>query len=46
VEWSDDNGAGTARFRARSLAVSLDDDLLAALKDVMGASAVELVKAG
>jgi len=46
VEWSDDNGAGTARFRARGLQVSLDDDLLSALEGVVGAGRVELVKAG
>ena len=46
VEWRDDNGGGTARFRARGLQVSLDDELIAALTDVVGAGRVELVKAG
>jgi DNA polymerase-3 subunit alpha len=46
VEWSDDDGAGTARFRSRGLQVSLDDDLVAALRDVVGEGRVELVKAG
>lgn len=46
VEWSDDNGAGTQRFRSRALQVALDDDLLAALEDVLGKGRVELVKAG
>ena len=46
VEWSDDNGVGTARFRARGLQVSLDDDLMTALREVVGADRVELVKAG
>ena len=46
VEWSDDNGGGTARFRSRALQVSLDDDLLHALEDVLGRGRVELVKAG
>jgi hypothetical protein len=46
VEWSDDNGAGTQRFRSRAVQVALDDDLLAALEDVLGKGRVELVKAG
>jgi len=46
VEWKDDNGAGTARFRARGLQVALDDELIAALTDVVGVGRVELVKAG
>jgi len=46
VEWSDDNGGGTARFRSRALNVALDDDLLAALRDVLGERHVDLVKAG
>ncbi len=46
VEWSDDNGGGTARFRARGLGVSLDDDLLSTLRDVLGERGVELVRAG
>ena len=46
VEWSDDNGGGTSRFRARGLEVSLDDELISALKDVVGADRVELVRAG
>ncbi len=46
VEWNDDNGGGAARFKARGLSVALDDDLIAALKDVVGDERVELVKAG
>jgi DNA polymerase-3 subunit alpha len=46
VEWGDDNGGGTARFRSRALNVSLDDDLLAALRDLLGEGHVELVRAG
>jgi len=46
VEWSDDNGGGQARFRARGLQVELDDTLLTALRDVVGEGRVELVKAG
>ena len=46
VEWSDDNGGGTARFRAKGLQVALDDELIAALEGVVGPGRVELVKAG
>jgi DNA polymerase-3 subunit alpha len=46
VEWSDDNGAGVQRFRSRAVHVALDDDLLTALRDVLGEGHVELVKAG
>jgi len=46
VEWTDDNGAGTARFRSRELQVAPDEELLAALRDVLGAGHVDLVKAG
>ena len=46
VEWSDDNGGGTSRFRSKGLQVALDDDLISALKDVVGADKVELVRAG
>ena len=46
VEWTDGNGLGAARFRSRDLTVSLDDDLLRALRDVVGSQGVELVKVG
>jgi len=46
VEWSDDNGGGMSRFRARGLQVALDDELINALRDVVGADKVELVRAG
>jgi DNA polymerase-3 subunit alpha len=46
VEWQEDNGGGTVRFRARGLQVAPDDALLAALRDVLGAGRVELVKTG
>ena len=46
VEWSDDNGTGPARFRAKGLQVALDDELITALEGVVGAGRVELVKAG
>lgn len=52
VEWGrgDGNGAGdghgsTARLRSRSLRVDPADDLLAALRDLLGAERVHLVKA-
>jgi DNA polymerase-3 subunit alpha len=37
---------GTARFRSRSLAVDGAEDLLAALRDLLGPARVHLVKAG
>jgi DNA polymerase III subunit alpha len=47
VEWTDDtNGGARARFRSRAFNVALDDSLLAALRDVLGEDAVELVKVG
>jgi DNA polymerase III subunit alpha len=45
IEWSGEGNGGPARFRSRSLQVSLDEDLLAALRDLLGADAVSLVKA-
>jgi DNA polymerase-3 subunit alpha len=45
LEWTADDNGGPARFRSRSLAVTLDEDLLAALRDLLGADAVSLVKA-
>ena len=46
LEWTagGDDG-GPARFRSKSLQVALDDDLLAALRDLLGEGAVTLVKA-
>ncbi|MEK6767529.1 MAG: DNA polymerase III subunit alpha [Gemmatimonadota bacterium] len=47
VEFSDDNGGeASARFRARGLRVALDDDLIRALRELLGAEGVALVKAG
>jgi len=34
------------RFRSRRFAVTLDDELLGALRDTLGRDAVTLVKAG
>ena len=45
VEWSGEDNGGLARFRSQSLQVALDEDLLAALRDLLGADAVSLVKA-
>ncbi|HKI94046.1 MAG TPA: DNA polymerase III subunit alpha [Gemmatimonadales bacterium] len=44
VEWHDGNGT-TARLRSRSVRVALDDELLEALRDLVGADRVRLVKA-
>jgi DNA polymerase-3 subunit alpha len=49
IEWSEGNGGGqvhTAKFRSRSLRVDAADDLLAALRDLLGRERVQLVKAG
>jgi DNA polymerase-3 subunit alpha len=47
VEWQAEEGdRDAARFRSRSLTVALDDGLLGALGDILGADAVTLVKAG
>src|SRR6058998_2498420 len=48
VEWAAGEGNGeraTARLRSRSLRVDAADDLLAALKDLLGADRVHLVRA-
>jgi DNA polymerase-3 subunit alpha len=45
LEWSAETNGGPARFRSRSLQVALDEDLLAALRGLLGADAVSLVKA-
>jgi DNA polymerase-3 subunit alpha len=44
VEWSDGNGS-TARLRSRNVRVQLDDELLDALRELVGAGHVRLVKA-
>jgi DNA polymerase-3 subunit alpha len=49
IEWGDSNGGGngnTARFRSRSLRVDAAEDLLVALRDLLGHDRVQLVKAG
>jgi len=44
VEWSDGNGT-VARLRSKSIRVSLDDEFLNALRELVGANQVRLVKA-
>jgi len=47
LEWSDGNGnGGTARFKSRTLRVDAAEDLLAALRDLLGRDRVQLVRAG
>jgi hypothetical protein len=43
VEWSD-NGADPARLRSRTLRVEVADDLLTALRDLLGPDHVHLVR--
>jgi DNA polymerase-3 subunit alpha len=45
IEWSDGNGE-SARLRSRRLRVSPNEDLIHALRTLLGADAVRLVKAG
>jgi hypothetical protein len=47
IEWRGENGAGkeTVRLRSRSFRVDAADDLLAALRDIGGVDAVNLVRA-
>jgi DNA polymerase-3 subunit alpha len=44
VEWSDGNGT-TAKFKARRLAVALEDELIHELKRILGPERVRLVRA-
>ena len=44
VEWTDSDGV-TANLKARRLQVELTDDFLAALRNLVGADRVALVKA-
>jgi DNA polymerase-3 subunit alpha len=44
VHWGDGNGT-TAKMRARGTRVTLDDDFLTALRDLLGSDRVHLVKA-
>jgi DNA polymerase-3 subunit alpha len=45
LEWTAGDDGGPVRFRSKSLQVALDDDLLTALRDLLGEDAVILVKA-
>ena len=45
IEWSDGNGEG-ARLRARRLRVEPGEDVVLALRDLLGADAVRFVKVG
>jgi DNA polymerase III subunit alpha len=47
LEWTGPNGVGneTVRLRSRSLRVDAADDLLAALREIVGVDGVQLVKA-
>jgi hypothetical protein len=45
IEWSDGNGE-QVRLRSRRLRVAAEDDLLRALRDLLGADSVHYVKAG
>ena len=44
VDWSEDDG-DPLRFRSRSMRVAIDEDLLSALRALLGEGAVNLVKA-
>ena len=46
VEWDEGNGAGSARLRSRALRVDAADELLAALRHILGTDRVHLVRAG
>jgi DNA polymerase-3 subunit alpha len=45
IEWSDGNGEAV-RLRSRRLCVAAEDDLVRALRDLLGAESVHYVKAG
>ena len=47
LDWSENGDANdVARFRSRSLSVTLDEELLDALRGILGADAITLVKSG
>ena len=47
LDWSEEaDTRDVARFRSRSLAVALDEELLDALRGILGADAITLVKSG
>jgi DNA polymerase-3 subunit alpha len=45
IEWSDGNGEAV-RFRSRRIRVAAEDDLIRALRNLLGAESVHYVKAG
>jgi DNA polymerase-3 subunit alpha len=45
IEWSDGNGE-SVRLRARRLRVAAEDDLMGALRDLLGADSVHYIRAG
>mgnify|MGYP001589753343 CR=1 FL=1 len=45
LEWSAADNGGAVRFQSKSLQVALDDDLLTALRELLGEGGVTLVKA-
>jgi len=45
IEWSDGNGE-SVRLRSRRIRVAADDDLVRALRDLLGADSVHYIKAG
>jgi hypothetical protein len=45
IEWSDGNGEAV-RLRSRRVRVAAEDDLIRALRNLLGAESVHYVKAG
>jgi hypothetical protein len=45
IEWSDGNGEAV-RLRSRRVRVAAEDDLVRALRDLLGADSVHYIKAG
>src|SRR5207249_4548775 len=45
IEWSDGNGEAI-RLRSRRVRVAAEDDLVRALRDLLGADSVHYIKAG
>jgi hypothetical protein len=45
IEWSDGNGE-SVRLRSRRVRVAAEEDLVRALRDLLGADSVHYVKAG
>jgi hypothetical protein len=45
IEWTDGNGEAV-RLRSRRIRVAAEDDLIRALRDLLGSESVSYVKAG